>query len=115
MPPRSVRPAPARVNSHSAELLYWELRQGERSLARIAVWCAVVLLVALGVAAAIARALFVDDLAARLEPSRRSILRSLAISDPLPLQRDEELARFDASYAAHRRMTLLHVLPGALF
>jgi uncharacterized membrane protein len=81
----------------------------------LAVWSGVVLLGIIGVAAALARAAFVDDLATRIDPFRDSMMRLLDREDPFLFRRAEELARFDSRFAAHPVVTLLHVLPGALF
>jgi uncharacterized membrane protein len=79
------------------------------------VWSGVVLLGLVGVAAAIARAAFQEDLAVRIDPFREEAMRFLDRQDPFVLDRGEELARFDSRFAAHRLATLLHVLPGAVF
>ncbi len=46
-------------------------------LLRRALWCGVVILVLIGVATAIARAVFLDDLGTRLEPFRQQGLSAL--------------------------------------
>jgi hypothetical protein len=79
------------------------------------VWSGVVVLAILGVAAALARAAFPDDLATRIDPFRDSMMHLLDREDPFVYRRAEELARFDNRFAAHPVLTLLHVLPGALF
>jgi uncharacterized membrane protein len=75
----------------------------------------VFLLCALGVAAAAGRSAFPADLTTRLDPFRTRLLASLGRTDPLAHERPEELARFDRPFAAHPRLTLLHVVPGGLF
>jgi hypothetical protein len=81
---------------------------------KIAIRVAAIVLVLIGVTAAIARILYTDDLAVRADPLRNVTLQRLAIVDP---HADEQLAhmrRFDRTYAMSPRMTLLHVAPGAL-
>jgi hypothetical protein len=75
---------------------------------------AVLLLALIGVTAAIMRIAHVDDLAQRLEPLRDATLQRLSIRDPHAAERLVLIREFDRSYAAHRAITLLHVLPGAL-
>jgi uncharacterized membrane protein len=82
---------------------------------RLLLWSGVVVLVALGLAAAIGRGAFLADFATRAEPLREELLRSLQRSDPRALHRAAELQAFDSRFAAHPLTTLLHVLPGALF
>jgi len=79
-----------------------------------AVWCAVVLLVLLGVGAAVGRTIFVADFVTRAEPYRQHLFESLRRDDPHLRQRAEEVARFDSRFAAHPFLTLLHVAPGGL-
>ncbi len=74
-----------------------------------------VLLVAIGVGAAIGRGVFPADFVTRAEPVRLWSMAALGRDDPLALQRPAELARMDGSFAAHPRLTLLHILPGGLF
>ena len=78
-------------------------------------WASVVLLASIGVAAAIARTIFPNDVATRADPIRQHLLDALRRADPLILERPAELARFDGRFASHRILTLLHVVPGALF
>lgn len=79
------------------------------------VWCGVVLLGIIGVAAALGRSLWTADLVHRAEPHRERIMRALHRDDPFALRRAEELERMDGRFAAHPYATLLHVVPGALF
>ena len=81
----------------------------------VGVWCGVVLLVAIGVAAALGRSLFVADLATRGELVRERALQALGRDDPFRLQRPEEIRLVDRRFAAHAVVTLLHVLPGGVF
>lgn len=85
-----------------------------RALARLA-WSVATLLVALGAVAGVARAVFIDDLVARIEPARGAAMRELGVRDPYAARRAAEVASFDARFARHRGATLAHVLPGALF
>ena len=83
-------------------------------LLRRALWCGVVILVLIGVATAIARAVFLDDLVTRGERFRQQRLSTLQRSDPFWAERREEVRRFDGRFAAHPILTLLHVLPGGI-
>jgi hypothetical protein len=78
-------------------------------------WIAVVLLVMVGVTAAVGRGLFLPDLARRADPVRQRAMMTLQRSDPFLARRPEELARFDGRFADNPVPTLLHVLPGGLF
>ena len=75
----------------------------------------VALLIALGVVAAVGRAVFPRDIITRAESLRLWTFEALGRHDPLAAQRPAEVARMDATFAAHPRLTLLHVVPGALF
>ena len=77
-------------------------------------WCGVVMLALLGVAAAIGRAMFLDNLVTGAEHFRQQMLSALDINDPFVAERVEEVRRFDGRFAAHPLLTLLHVLPGGL-
>jgi uncharacterized membrane protein len=79
------------------------------------VWSGALLLVAIGVAAGVARAIHVSDLGARLEPARSATFRALGVLDPSAERRLAEVRAFDERYARHRAPALMHVLPGALF
>jgi hypothetical protein len=80
-----------------------------------AIWCTVVLLVLIGVTAAVARGLFPSDIATRLDPMRQYLLDLFGVVDPFARQRPDELAAFDRRFAAHPVATLLHIVPGAIF
>jgi uncharacterized membrane protein YozB (DUF420 family) len=80
-----------------------------------ALWAAVVFLVMVGVAAAILRMTYPNDLATRADPMRWKMFAALHLTDPVAAQRAEESRRFDSRFAAHPFLTLLHVGPGALF
>lgn len=81
---------------------------------RRALCCALAVLVLLGVAAAIGRAVYLEDLVARGEAFRQWALSALNVEDPFIAERVGEVRRFDARFAAHPFLTLLHVLPGGL-
>lgn len=78
-------------------------------------WCVVFLLVTIGVGASVGRAVFLSDLARRIEPLRQQVLYALGRHDPFVRERAKELPLFDGRFAAHRAATLLHVVPGGLF
>ena len=73
-----------------------------------ALWIAVAVLSVLGVSSAISRAIAVIDPDGAVVRAQRQFFR--AIND------DESLIRqYESRFAAHPALTLLHVLPGALF
>jgi uncharacterized membrane protein len=78
-------------------------------------WCAVAVLVIVGVAAALGRGIFRADLATRADPFRQQVLAALHREDPFLPQRAKELDRFDRRFAVNPFATLLHVLPGGVF
>jgi hypothetical protein len=75
----------------------------------------VLLLITIGVAAAIGRVVFPADVIQLMDPVRTAHLEAWDREDPLALQRPAELARMDRPFAEHRFLTLAHVVPGALF
>jgi uncharacterized membrane protein len=75
----------------------------------------VILLVAVGVAAAVGRGLFRSDLATRADPVRQQALDALKRRDPFLSERRAELERFDRRFAENPRATLLHIFPGGIF
>lgn len=77
-------------------------------------WAATVLLVFLGVFAAALRVTR-PDYAASAEPMRQRALASLGRSDPPGMDRLAVGREVDARFIAHRGLTLLHVVPGALY
>ncbi|MCU1230874.1 MAG: hypothetical protein JWO97_3758 [Acidobacteria bacterium] len=81
---------------------------------KIAIRAVAVVLVVIGVLAAILRIVYLDDLAVRSDPVRNTSLRRLSIVDPHAGERLAQMRRFDGSYAVSPKMTLLHVAPGAL-
>lgn len=80
---------------------------------RRAVWAGIAVLSVIGVVSGGARAIFVADLATLAEPARLSTL-SVFRDNPIP-HTDADLAHFDGRFAAQPIVTLLHVVPGALF
>jgi uncharacterized membrane protein len=80
-----------------------------------AIWCAAVLLVLLGTAAAIGRGVFVADFTTGADPAREWMLRAFHRSDPFLAQRPAELERFDRRFAEHPRIARVHVVAGAVF
>ena len=88
--------------------------EAPRALIR-ALWAVLVLLVIIGVAAAIGRAVFTDDFITRVDPVRQRFMAALHRDDPFALQRSAELARMDGRFAAHPLLILLHVIPGGFF
>ena len=78
-------------------------------------WCGVVLLAVVGVAAAMGRGAFLSDWGSRTESVRQQLLHWMHRTDPAGLDRAAEAARFDSRFAAHPVVTLLHVVPGAIF
>ncbi len=79
------------------------------------VWFGAIALAALGVTSALARAFFIGDFGARIEPARESVLDALGRRVPLASQRPAETAAFDRRFGEHRLATLLHIVPGAAF
>lgn len=72
-------------------------------------------LMGIGVTAAIGRMVFPADMIRRGEPIRVALLEAWDLEDPLVQQRPAELARADHPFAQHRLLTLLHIVPGSLF
>ncbi len=80
-----------------------------------AVWAGTLLLVLLGVGAAIHRARFIPDAITRIDPVRTRLIDRFQLADPLRAERPAEIARIDGRFADHPALTLLHVLAGAFF
>lgn len=78
-------------------------------------WAGAAVLVVIGVGAAVGRIVFADDFITRAEPVRQWLMDAFHRVDPFALERSAELARVDGRFAAHPRLTLLHVLPGGIF
>lgn len=73
-----------------------------------AIWIAVALLALLGVSSALFRAIAVVDSEGPVVRFQRRLFHSLNDDDAL-------IHRYEQRFAAHPALTLLHVLPGALF
>lgn len=58
--------------------------------------------------------MYPTDFATRADPYREQLLQSFGRPDPFVSQRAAELDRFDGRFAAHPRLTLLHLVPGGL-
>jgi uncharacterized membrane protein len=86
----------------------------ERTVAGV-LWGGVVLLVAIGVTAAVNRAAFPADAVTRVDHRREQLLKALRRDDPFAADRPAELDRLDGRYAAHPVLIVLHVVPGAVF
>ena len=95
------------------KLVAYERRPISRHLL-ISVWAGVTLLIIVGIGAAVMRASFLSDLAARLEPLRSSVLSVFGLAEPNIALRATEVARVDSRFAAYPLATLLHVLPGGV-
>jgi hypothetical protein len=78
-------------------------------------WAAVVLCAVLGIVAAALRGTYVGTLAARAEPVRLWLFDAVGRQDAPGSDRSEQVRAVDLKYGAHRILTRLHVLPGALF
>jgi hypothetical protein len=72
-------------------------------------------LVVVGLAAALARSVFVADLGWRLEPARHVTLDALGFTDRHAAARPAEARRFDGRFAAHPVLTRVHVGLGGTF
>ena len=90
-------------------------RQPTSPLLIRAAWFGVILLAMIGVAAAIGRGVFLDDLATRIEPERQAFMESLDRNDPHAAERAADVAWLDRRFAAHPIVTVLHLLPGGIF
>lgn len=77
-----------------------------------ALWCCVVFLSLLGVAASVPRMLFPGDAVTRMEPVRRLLLDGIGRQGAIHTV--DALERFDGRFGAHPVMTFLHVVPGAV-
>ncbi len=81
-------------------------------LVLISVWAGFILLIIVGIGAAVLRASFVADLAVRLEPLRSSVLGVFGLTEPNPVLRATEAARVDRRFAAYPWTTLHHAPSG---
>lgn len=98
---KSAMMAGAVGRSHG--FLVWSLR------------CAVAVLVAIGVAAALGRGIFIGDLGARAAPFRERVFRTFNATDPLPAKQALAAARADRQFGTQPVATLLHVVTGGVF
>ena len=80
-----------------------------------AIWPGVILLALIGVGSAIGRGVFLDDFAARMEPQRQELMENLQRNDPHAAERAADVAWLDRRFAAHPIVTVVHLLPGAVF
>lgn len=78
-------------------------------------WLGVAVLVTIGVGASLGRGAFPGDFAARADPIRQRTYDALHREDPFAAERPGEIRHFDGRFGADRFLTLLHVLPGAVF
>lgn len=78
-------------------------------------WAAAIVLSALGVVAATGRAIFVADLAQRVDPVRDGFFRAVGKHEPFPVAHHTAIRDFDRPFAKHRVAAWLHVIPGGLF
>lgn len=78
-------------------------------------WAVVAVLVAIGVAAAIGRAVFPADALTQGDWIRQWSFEALGRTDPFASDRPGELARVDGRFAAHPFLIVLHVVTGAIF
>ena len=82
---------------------------------RIALWSGVVVLVLVGVAAALVRTVHVADATVRVELTMRELFPALARRVPDPDARMRDVIEFDASFGRHPFVTRLHTIGGAVF
>ena len=80
-----------------------------------ALWCAVILLIVIGVVASTGRTMFPGDFGVSIDPIRTTAFHALNRLDPAALQREQEVRLIDAKFGAHRLATWMHVIPGAIF
>lgn len=82
---------------------------------RIALWSGVVILVLVGLGAAIARTVHVADMTVRVELTMREMFPALARRVPDPDARMRDVIEFDRRFGAHPFITRLHTIGGAVF
>jgi hypothetical protein len=78
-------------------------------------WVGASILCVVGIAAAIGRSIYPDDMTTRFEPVRTRIFEVAGRIDPLIVDRAVELAKVDGQFSSKPATTRLHVLGGALF
>jgi hypothetical protein len=75
-------------------------------------WTVAITFATLGAASGILRAVFVDDLVARVEPVRGPIFAALGVTDPRAADRAALVRVVDGRFAENRAMTYAHVILG---
>lgn len=78
-------------------------------------WCGVVALVLVGVAASIGRSVYPGDFAMRAEPFRVELLSLFGRHDPALMYRPEDLEHLDSRFRHHPLATRVHVVAGGVF
>ncbi len=78
-------------------------------------WVALAVLVPIGVTSSVARVVSANFADAVVVPARERALASMEIADPIAAQRRMQVEAFEKKFVQHRGMTLVHVVPGALF
>ena len=78
-------------------------------------WSIAITFALLGATSGIMRAVFVDDLTTRMDPSRSRAFDALGLTDPGAASRADLLRTVDGRYAEHRAMTYPHVILGAVY
>ncbi len=82
---------------------------------RIVLWAGVVILVIVGLAAALLMTVHVADATVRVELTMREAFPSLARRVPDPGARMREMSEFDATFGRHPLVARLHTIGGAVF
>jgi uncharacterized membrane protein len=82
---------------------------------RIVLWSGVVILVLVGLAAAMARTVNVADATVRVELTMREMFPALARRVPDPDARMREMVEFDVRFGRHPFVARLHTIGGAVF
>jgi uncharacterized membrane protein YozB (DUF420 family) len=77
------------------------------------VWGVAISFAILGAVSGIARAIFIDDLVARVEPVRVPIFAAFGLQDPHGFGRPELVKTVDSRFAQNAAITYTHVLLGA--
>jgi hypothetical protein len=76
-------------------------------------WTVAITFAVLGALSGIARAVYVDDLVARVDPVRAPVFDALGVHDPHGFDRAALVRRVDSRFAENRATTYVHVLLGA--
>lgn len=84
---------------------------------KIAIWCGVILLVAIGVSASILRAVIIRNppVGHDVNGIEQQLLEQFHPGDPFNAQLLREYEEVDRRFATRPSLTLLHVVPGGLF